>query len=491
MAAWRGEIPTAGRPGGGGLRPALLLPASAAAAAFVASAAVRRLNFDEALALRAGALSLSGVPSEPGFAMPFTALLGALGLSVPDPGHVFLIARLLVSAAVLAAIALGAAWADGRPGVAAGTVVATLASAAFFVHGLEFRYDAAILVLLLAALPLLVRGSRRAGIALGAVAGLLAAHHVKGVFFAMAIVALGLARGGWRRGAHLAAGLAAALSAWLLAAAAAGILPDVSGLYASYLDLAVGTARRSPWAVLGPSLQRDAAWWALGLAAVLASLAVLPGLSTEQLRRSPDAWALALAGVSLSFPFFHPHPFPYMLVLPTPFLAFLGARRLAAAGRGVRACAGLGAAVVLALQLAAGPAPFAAHTASFLAPRSMQVEALRWLKARANPGDRVLDPSGLAYFLPPCTAQWYVDSVFEPRARAGAWMAGLGRADLKACPWMVLTYRLEMLPGDVRSRLRREYRPAHAGVALHAADPRWGGPGLDGPSAASGLDTFW
>lgn len=474
-----------------GLAAAAAAVAAAAAAAFVAAAALRRLNFDEALALRAGVLSLSGVPSEPGFAMPFTALLGALGLGVPDPGHVFLIARLLVSVAVLAALALCAAKADGRPAVAAGAVVATLASAAFFVHGLEFRYDAAILVLLLAALPLLVRGTRRADLALGVVAGLLAAHHIKGVFFALAVVAFGLARGGWRRAAPLAAGLAAAISGWLLVAAAAGILPEVSGLYASYFDLAVGTVRRSPWAVLGPSLRRDAAWWALATASVLASLAVLPGLSAEQLRRSPDAWALGLAGVSFSFPFFHPHPFPYMLALPTPFVAFLGARRLAAASRSVRTGAGLGAAAVLALQLAAGPTPFAAHSASFLSPRATQVEPLRWLRSHARPGDRVLDPSGLAYFLPPCTAQWYVDSVFEPRARTGAWMTDLGGADLSGCPWLVLTYRLEMLPGDARSRIRREYRPAHAGIALHGGDSRWRGPGLGGPAAASGLQTFW
>lgn len=490
MAAPSGAIPAAGRPRGDRRVPTVLLPA-AAAFAFVAAAAVRRLNFDEALALRAGVLSLSGVPSEPGFAMPFTALLGVLGLGVPDPGHVFLVARLLVSLAVLAALALCAAKADGRPGVAAGAVAATLASSAFFVHGLEFRYDAAILVLLLAALPLLARESRRADLALGAVAGLLAAHHVKGAFFGLAIVAFGLVRGGWRRAGHLAAGLAAALSAWLLVAGVAGFLHDVSGLYASYFDIAVGTVRRSPWTVLGPSLQRDAAWWALGVAAVLASLAVLPGLSPEQLRRSPDAWALGLAGVSLSFLFFHPRPFPYMLVLPTPFVAFLGARRLAGAGRGARTGAGLGAAAVLALQLAAGPAPFGAHSESFLAPRTTQVEPLRWLKSHASPGDRVLDPSGLAYFLPPCTPQWYVDSVLEPRARTGAWMAELGRTDLTSCPWLVLTYRLEMLPGSARARLRREYRPVHSGVALHAADPRRDRPGLGGPAAASGLESFW
>lgn len=50
----------------------------------------------------------------------------------------------------------------GKTDVAAFAAVATVASAAFFVHGLEFRYDPAILVLLLPALRLLANGSPRA-----------------------------------------------------------------------------------------------------------------------------------------------------------------------------------------------------------------------------------------------------------------------------------------------------------------------------------------
>lgn len=120
-----------------------------------------------------------------------------------------------------------------------------------------------------------------------------------------------------------------------------------------------------------------------------------------------------------------------------------------------------------------------------------QVEALRWLMARSSPEEKVLDPSGLAYFLPPCTTQWYVDSMFERRARAGTWMNDLHRTDFAACPWMVLTYRLNMLPRRVRERLPGAYRPARDGIALGVSDRRWVGPEMGMPATGSRLESFW
>jgi len=489
--AWtppRGSETGDGRPW---LRRGAGLLAAAAGFSFLAAAAVRRLNFDEPLALRAGFLSLAGIPGEPGFAMPFTLLLGAIGLGVPDPGLVFTLARLLVAGAVLASLAVSFRSADRTPGIVAAALLFSVANATFFVHGLEFRYDAAILVLLLAALPLLVRGSDRSLLALGAVAGLLATHHLKGAFFAAAVVGLTALRGGFRGLLRVAAGLVAALGAWVLVASATGVLPDVVGLYASFLEVAVDSERWSPWVVLKDAFRRDAAWWGLGLGASLWSLASLAGLSREALRRSPDAWALGLAGAAASFLFIHPHPFAYMLALPAPFVGFLAARRLAAARPGTLAAAGLAAALLLAGQGLLRPAPFSAHFASFRAPRARQVEALRWLKARSVPGDKVLDPSGLAYFLPPCTTQWYLDSMFERRAEAGAWMNELRRSDFAACPWMVLTHRLNMLPRSVRLRLPEAYLPVREGIALRVPDRRWADPGIGKPAAASNLESFW
>lgn len=49
-------------------------------------AAVRALNFDEGLALRAGALLLDGEPARPALLMPWTLLLGGLARIIEDPG---------------------------------------------------------------------------------------------------------------------------------------------------------------------------------------------------------------------------------------------------------------------------------------------------------------------------------------------------------------------------------------------------------------------
>ncbi len=54
-----------------------------AGALFVGLALTRRLNFDEALALRAGWLDLAHIPAEPAFLMPWTLFAGAVGHRSP------------------------------------------------------------------------------------------------------------------------------------------------------------------------------------------------------------------------------------------------------------------------------------------------------------------------------------------------------------------------------------------------------------------------
>lgn len=474
-----------------GAHAAAWLLSAASALAFLAAAAFRRLNFDEPLALRAGFLSLSGVPGEPGFAMPFTILTGALGLAVEDPGHLFLAARLLVAGGVLLILAGAFRSAARGTGVAASALFLTLASSAFFVHGLEFRYDAAILVLLVLSLPLLTDGSPRALLSLGVVTGLLATHHLKGLYVAAAVAVFAALRGGLRGVPRVAAGVAAAAGGWVLVASALGILPDVVGLYASFLDVALEAERWSLFRALGGAFRRDAAWWGVAAGGVGGTLFVLRARPPERLRESPDLWALALAAASGSFLFVHPRPFAYMLALPVPFLGFLVARRIAQAGPGARASAGLLAAFLVVLQTVLGPELLSAHVSSFRASRAPQVEALRFLRRASSPGERVLDPSGLAYFLPPCTPQWYVDSVFENRIASGTWMANLRAPVLEACPWMVITHRLDMLPADLRQALPRSYLPVRPGIALLRSDGRWAGPGARGPVAREGLESFW
>ena len=81
-------------------------------------------------------------------------------------------------------------------------------------------------------------------------------------------------------------------------------------------------------------------------------------------------------------------------------------------------CAAAGLALVVQV-VATSESPVAAWRRGFAAPRAPEVEALRRLRAEARSDEGVLDPSGVAYFLPPCTREWYTDTLFAERAERG------------------------------------------------------------------------
>lgn len=112
-----------------------------------------------------------------------------------------------------------------------------------------------------------------------------------------------------------------------------------------------------------------------------------------------------------------------------------------------------------------------------------------WSRRLAAPGERVFDPSGLAYFLPPCAREWYLDTLFEPGARTGAWMADAAALSPEACPWVLFTYRLEMLPAPAKARLVSGWERRVWGLGLRRGDPRL----ADLPPARPGdeITTFW
>jgi hypothetical protein len=468
---------------------------SLAGAAFLVAAALRRLNFDEALALRAGFLSLSHIQAEPPFAMPFTVALGALGRAVWNPGAVFLIARIVVALSVLAAMFRSLRRASGEVGVAALAGTLTLLQATFFVHGLEFRYDAAILLAMLLALPALVRGRSGDLLLLGVLSGWLAAHHIKGVVLAMALGVFGVLRARGRPPAlgRFVVGALGFVGGWFLLAAALGILPDVLKVYTSFAGVAAGAETRpGPWEALGGTFRRDAVWWLVALAGVGGTLVRFRGRTLDAEVASPDLWALGLAAVPLGFLFVHPHPWPYMLALPAPFLAFLAARRFLEipSARG-RLAATASIVALVGVQSLTRFSPFPVFSASLTARRDTEVATLELLRRVARPGDRIIDPSGLAYFLPPCTRQWYLDSLFREKAWKGTWMAGMKSFDPAACPLVLDTYRLGMLPPMVRERLAQNYVGVSGAIGLWVGDPRereaasW-------PSLPAGvLDSFW
>lgn len=92
--------------------------------------------------------------------MPTVLFLGRLARHLPDPGTLFMLARLAASISVLGALA----WVllSAAPARTAGlAAVLTLSQGTFVAHALEFRYDWAILVAWLAAFGLIVRQARR------------------------------------------------------------------------------------------------------------------------------------------------------------------------------------------------------------------------------------------------------------------------------------------------------------------------------------------
>lgn len=464
------------------------------AAAFLSVSATRRLHFDEALLLRAGWLLTGHVPASPPFAMPATLAAGAAARAIEDPGALFLVLRIVTSLSVLAALAWAARRGCASVGQAAAAVVLTLLSYTFVAHGIEFRYDAAILVGLLAAFVLVVRARPADFALLGGTAAFVAAHHVKGLLLGGAVLAFGVARAGGdrRKLARLLLGAGGAAAAWLLLAAAGGILPDVVATDVFFSRLGASVARLWPWqSPLGATFGRDLAFWLAALAAVVGVIRDLVRLRPRAWREEPDVWLLLFLAVTLGFPFVHPMPWPYMLALPVPFAAILVVRRSAVWARGRARFPALAAvAAAICVQTFAAQHPVGeAYWASLAAPRAPEVDALRLLRRVASPSERIFDPSGLAYFLPPCTSDWYIDSLFRDGARAGTWMAGVPALQPESCPWVLFSYRLDMLPFAAKARLAAGWERRAWGLGLRRGDPRLAD--LPPPRRDDEITTFW
>jgi hypothetical protein len=94
-----------------------------------------------------------------------------------------------------------------------------------------------------------------------------------------------------------------------------------------------------------------------------------------------------------------------------------------------------------------------------------QVASLRLLKEVLRPDDRIIDPSGLAYFVRPALAFWYSDSLFRQRYQEAVASA----EDLKgvdAASLALQTYRLQWLPAELRQRLGLDIARSCGGVSF-------------------------
>ncbi len=455
-------------------------PALAAAALVLCAWAylgvTRRLNFDEALALRSGYWAYGDVPSSPPFWMPFVLVLGALGRLVNDPGAVFVLARLLS----LGLVTVSGALLVRSRGLLAGAVFALLclAQSEFVAHGFEFRYDAAILSGLLLGALCLERGSTRAFVALGVLVAWLAAHHLKGLYFGASLGALGVLAAIASKSEvsakllRLAGGFLGAAALWLALTAALGGLHDLWSMYPFFYRVAqVEVPYARPGVVLAPSLAWNPAWWA----AALGSMALVVGSLVRQhrfgLMRDRRIWAVLLACIGLGFVVLHPRPWQYMVAVPVPFfsLVTVDAVPIARAALTTLRARALGTlAVVLAvvaLQLCGDSQPWEPYEHAASATKAPEVATLRLIKTLTAPSDRMLDPSGLAYFTPSCGAEWYTDSLFHRLAHRDEWMTHLA-SELDNCRFLLRTNRLGMLTGTAWTRVETEFVSVPGGGGL-------------------------
>lgn len=456
-----------------------------AGAIFLALAVTRRLNFDEALALRAGWLDLAGEPSAPAFLMPWTLFAGTVGHLLSDPGAVFVCLRLVAAGGLMYAFVVAMRAAEvSPPGVAAVAWLA-LANAAFATHAIEFRYDAAVLILLMVAYRMLAAGT--SPLALGAIAGVLALHHLKGAFYAVGVGAILLLLSTDRRRdlGRFVAGAGTALATWTLLLLALGLLKRQAESLATFFSLAAVSERAPLMATLGSVLRRDLAWWLLVLVAICRVLMLHRDERTE--RR--DLVALSLAALGIGFWLVHPRAWAYLAALPVPFLLLIVARTFGQGWRNLR-WPTIAAASGLALQLASGAAPLFGHLPrAFAASMRAEVEMLRQLRIDATPADRILDPSGVVYFVPPCTEQWYLDTLFADRTAAGEWMREL-QFDLPAdCTLALDTYRLSALPPNARRALGSGFRRLASGLAVRRDRPLR--PQAESVSGSGSVESFW
>lgn len=453
---------------------------------FLSAAAVRRLNFDEPLALRSGWLLWERIDAAPEFYMPFTLILGALGHLVGDPGSVFLIARTICAVAVVLSLLVVARSSQLALAEKFIFLILVFGSGAFASHAFEFRYDTAILVpLLLALIWVGGDGDVRFG-RIGFAAAWLSMHHLKGVFFAGAVVAVALSAARRhpqtvaRSVRRLTISFVATWLTWIAVSVLLGFGADLVATYSTFFQLASEQPKVWPWQSLGRYLVKDSVWWLVGLAGLV--------LWLRQGRDAPSdivRWSLGFTAASLVFLFVHPHPWPYLLAVCVPFIALPAARGFGSRSRVLSTVVALLVTLVALL-------PASAYRSALRAPRGPEVATLRWLQEASDPADRVFDPSGLAFFLPPCLNEWYLDNLFLHKALRGKWMTELeGFPDpARPCIWLVNTYRASSVPPQYRDRIAGHFVLVHPGIALAIDDPRRSALST-GTATTQQIPSFW
>ena len=193
------------------------------------------------------------------------------------------------------------------------------------------------------------------------------------------------------------------------------------------LQSAAGTEQRLwPWQALAGPLRRDTVWW-LGAAVALGFTVVKLWRTRRWFLREESFWTLMLALAPMGFLFLHPHPWAYMLVLPCPLPRYVDGGLVAPSSpasnidfprwRGrPRASAS-----IFSLQRTRPGVHTSARWRLHALDKSPPCANFETLRSRRIESSTL--PASRT-FLKPCTAEWYLDTLFKEPAREGDVDAG-------------------------------------------------------------------
>ena len=324
-------------------------------------------------------------------------------------------------------------------------------------NGIEFRYDAVVLCAWMAAWGALAHPTPGRLRIVGALIVVLALHQTKGLLYAAALTLITWAINNrqepksWRQ--VLIGALMAAVP-WFSLLLAQGLLDEQVAVYAQFARLRTELGAPA-WTELLAQLRNDTYWWALAAAATAMAI-------RRQILGSALHITSIMAIPPIAFILVHPHPWPYMLVPCIPLLSSLCITALATRPKTFTMFAAC-------LTLAVFAMPH--HIHALQADGRDDLQLLAQLRAVQTSDDRVLDPSGAAYFIKPATPDWYLDGLFRHRLAQGTWHPAPENPE--SLPQFVLrSYRLDWMDSFSPDLLGQHYENACHWLWIKKGDPR-------------------
>lgn len=441
----------------------------------------RKLNFDETLALRSGWNYVNNIDAAPSFFMPLVYLEGLLTEIVHKPSVVFFLLRLFA----VTTVSISLIWALWKPNkyVTMFNVTWCFLSGAFFAHSFEFRYDLAILVGWLLGLGILRR--RLSPVWSGLILAWLLSHHMKGIFFGIGFAFIFTAELYYKsvfsalktkhfstffslnKNEHtkMFVFLRTAFLAkifWIGIVLLLGKFEYFINTYQTFSQLAVDVPHQLLSKELLFRIQNDLGWWITTGFILLMFLFFNRDKKEFHITRDMKL-GLAFGMVPTVFILFHPHPWPYMIVPIVPGIALFISNALLnlTQYKKKRFLYGMIPLFVLFVQ------NVDQVSYAFTANRTEQNQAMDLLITEIQTDDTVLDPTGLAYFMPSCVEQWYIDGLFQHLHSENTWMAEL---DISECDWILHTHRLNIIDPEYENLPRCEMNPVLSGNCSSSAD---------------------